>query len=74
MRDSGLLEEITLLLVADGEFEFLHGFHEVFPDFAFLRDARVMEEVGGVVGQHEGDAAVFAPLSTQFAHGRGVTQ
>ena len=44
-----------------GEAEFGHDFLEVVPDASAVFDGELSEEVGGVEGGHECDAAVVAP-------------
>ena len=64
-----LLEEVVALLIGDGEGYALHYQEDVFPDFAFFGERLVSEQVGGVIGGHEGDALELVPAAAEAGHG-----
>ena len=60
---SRFLHEETTVLVRDGEIGLFHHLQHIFPDFAFLRNSLIAQQVGGVVSRHEWDAPEIHELA-----------
>jgi len=62
------------LFVGDGQGEFFQDLQDVLPDFAALGEGLVVQEVGGMVGGHDGDAAPGLPLAAEPGDADGFAE
>ena len=63
-----------MLFGRDGEAEALEDGEHVLPELAFFCGGLVAEEVGGVEGGHEGDAAVGLPVAAEAGDAVGFAE
>ena len=59
-----LCQEEAALFFGDGEVEFFHDLHHVFPDVAFDVHGVGSKQVGGVIGLHDGNPSEFCEVAS----------
>jgi len=67
-------EKIAALFGGDGLVELFQDLQHVFPNFAFLGEGLIAEQIRGMKGRHEGDAAELLKSPAQFADGFGLSK
>lgn len=63
--------EVVALFLGKGHVEGFHDLEHVFPDLSFDAGAWVAQNIGGMVGGHEGDATEILELASVFCNGYG---